>query len=60
MNPPSRFDIQEARAMALMTQAQCASLVHVDTRTWRKWELGERTMPAAIWELFCIKTGSAK
>ena len=39
------------------TQAQCAELVHVGARTWRKWEGGERKMPAATWELFLIKIG---
>lgn len=33
-----------------------ARLVHVDARTWRRWEAGERTMPEAAWELFLIKT----
>lgn len=60
MNSPTRFAIQEARAFALLTQAQCAALVYVEPRTWRKWELGERAMPEGLWELFCIKTGTAK
>jgi len=32
-------------------------LVHVALRTWQQWEAGDRRMPPAAWELFCIKIG---
>ena len=55
LETPSPADVRSMRGER--TQAQCAELVHVGARTWRKWEGGERKMPAATWELFLIKTG---
>lgn len=55
MSSPSPDQVRTARGK--LTQAQAAALVYVDPRTWRKWEGGERKMPAATWELFLIKTG---
>lgn len=39
-----------------LTQKQCADMVYVDVRTWQKWELGERKMSRAVYQLFCLKT----
>lgn len=54
--PPKPEDVKHARELATHSQAQAAALVHVDMRTWRRWELGERAMPGAAWELYRIKT----
>ncbi|RGE41315.1 XRE family transcriptional regulator [Comamonas testosteroni] len=40
-----------------LTHAAAAVLVHANTRSWQKWEAGEREMHPAFWELFCLKTG---
>lgn len=50
--------IKQARKEAGLTQSQAAALVHVDCRTWRKWEAGDRHMHPAMWELFRIKTAA--
>ncbi|MFG7180682.1 helix-turn-helix domain-containing protein [Burkholderia pseudomallei] len=50
--------VREAREHAGLTQEQAAALVYVDGRSWRKWELGERAMHPAYFELFLIKTGA--
>jgi len=38
-----------------LTQAGAGLRVHVGLRTWQKWELGERKMHPAFWELFKLK-----
>jgi DNA (cytosine-5)-methyltransferase 1 len=38
-----------------LTQAQAASIVYVDIRTWQRWEAGDRNMPRAIWEFFQMR-----
>jgi len=50
--------IRAAREAAGLTQPQAAALVHTDARSWRRWELGERAMHPAFWDLFNIKTGA--
>ena len=55
--PPTPAAIRAAREAAGLTQPQAAALVHTDTRSWRRWELGERAMHPAFWELFRLKTG---
>lgn len=55
MNSPTPGQIRIAREAAELTQVQAAALVHVDLRSWQKWEGGERRMHPAFWELFSIK-----
>ena len=57
--PPNAEAVRAAREALGFTQEQAAAVVHVDARTWRKWELREREMHPAFFELFVIKTGSA-
>lgn len=52
---PSPDEIKTARAAAGLTQMQAAELVHVDLRTWQKWEGEEREINLAAWELFRLK-----
>ena len=49
-------DIKNARLKAGITQLEAANLVHVNLRTWQKWEYGERSIHPAFYELFIIKT----
>ncbi|MFT6324985.1 MAG: DNA (cytosine-5)-methyltransferase 1 [Halieaceae bacterium] len=52
----------EAKAITLarktlnFTQTQAAEVIHVSQRTWQQWELSQRKMHPAFWELFKIKT----
>jgi len=50
--------VKKARKAAKLTQAKAAKLVGVTDRTWRNWESGQTTMPAAARELFQLKTGA--
>jgi DNA-binding transcriptional regulator YiaG len=54
MSPDS---IASARKLAGLSVAGAARLVHVSERNWRRWESGDKPMPEAAWELFCIKAG---
>ena len=47
--------IKEARVKAGLTLQEAADLVHVNVRSWQKWEAGERSMHPAFWELFILK-----
>lgn len=42
-----------------LTQKDASIIVHTNERSWQKWELGERRMHPAFWELFLIKSGAA-
>ena len=53
---PTPQQIKQARELSGLTLAQAAALVHVEERAWRRWELGERGISGACWELFLIKT----
>ena len=51
-------DLKAARIAAVLSPMQAAALVHVDKRTWQRYEAGTSHIPGAIAELFAIKTGS--
>ena len=53
---PTPAQVSERRALCAMTQAEAGAVIYASWRTWQDWERGERRMPAAAWELFCIKT----
>lgn len=53
---PTPQQIKQARELSGLTLAQAAAMVHVEERAWRRWELGERGISGACWELFLIKT----
>ena len=61
---PTPAEIRAARIAAGKTQGQAAFCVHVDLRTWQKWESetekNSRAIPPSAWELFLIKTSSIK
>lgn len=56
--PPTNDEVRAMREALGLTQDQAGALVHVSGRTWRKWELAEREMHPAFFELFLIKTGA--
>lgn len=49
---PSPAEIKVARHRAALTQRQAAELIYCTLRGWQNWELGERKMHPAFWELF--------
>ena len=55
--PPEPSEIVSKRKSCGLSASKAARLVHVDPRTWRRWEAGDREMPEAAWELFLLKAG---
>lgn len=53
LTPPADV-IRALRAQAGITQAQAAEMTRSALRTWEQWERGDRRMPAATMELWCI------
>ena len=56
LTPPTTNQISAARENSGLTQLQAAALVHVDIRSWRRWELAERGVNMAAWELFLLRS----
>lgn len=44
----------DLRTRAGLTQAQCAGMTLAGLRTWKHWEAGDRAMPLAALELWCL------
>lgn len=57
---PDSEVIKQTRIKAGFSQSQCAELVHVELRSWQRWEAGDRQINGAAWELFLIKIGKRK
>lgn len=55
---PKPDEIRAAREAAGLSRRDAAALVYATVRGWEKWELGERSMHPAFWELFRHKLGS--
>ena len=56
MTPPTATQVSAARERAGLSQQQAAELVHVDIRSWRRWELAERGVNMAAWEIFLLRS----
>ena len=54
---PTAQALRDAREAAGLSQAQAAALLYRSLRNWQQWELGERRIDPALWELFMLKTG---
>lgn len=55
---PSPAQIRTVRKAFNLTQARAGGLLYRTARNWQQWELGEREMDPALWELFSIKAGA--
>lgn len=55
-NVPTPEEIRERRQSVKWTQERAARELHTSIRSYQQWELGERHMHIAFWELFFIKT----
>lgn len=58
---PKPIELKALRKSLNLTQDEAASIVHVDIRTWQKWESNDwnknhRKMHPAFYELFLLKT----
>ena len=56
---PTPAAVRAARLAAGQTQAQAAACVHLYVRTWQRYEAGSTPIPAAVWELYRVKTALA-
>ena len=56
MNKPTPEQVRSARQEAGLTQAASAELLYVSLRCFQDWERGINQMPAAMFELYKIKT----
>ena len=52
---PTAEQVRGARQAAGHSTSEAAALVHMDARSWRYYEQGERAMHPAVWELYRIK-----
>lgn len=57
---PTPENIKSARTVAGLTQNEAAQVVHVNLRTWQKYEAGNQKMMPGLYELFLIKTEQLK
>lgn len=53
---PTPEKIRATRESLRLDYAAAGAIVHSSARAWQSWELGDRRMHPAIWELFQIKT----
>jgi len=51
---PDPAEVRAARDAAGLTQQAAADLIGASMRIWQDWEGGQRRMPWAKFELFCI------
>jgi DNA-binding transcriptional regulator YiaG len=51
------FSLRAKREELGLSQSACAQQVHVNWRTWARWESGERKMPEAALHLWCLING---
>ena len=54
---PTPNQVRAARAAAELSAAAAAKLIHMDGRSWRYYESGERAMHPSMWALFCSRAG---
>lgn len=52
---PEPSEVKALRQLMGLTAEVCGNLLHVNKRTWQRWESGRTPMPYAYWELFAIK-----
>lgn len=52
---PAPNEVKELRKLIGLSTDMAANLLHVNKRTWQRWERGDTPMPYAYWELFAIK-----
>jgi len=55
MDSPTPAAVKAARLAAGLTQEQAGATIGSARRTWQDWELGNRRMPAGMFELFNLK-----
>jgi len=51
----NRKQLKKLREELGLSQSEASRLVHVTQRTWARYEAGDRSIPAGVIELFCIK-----
>ena len=54
---PTPEAVRAAREAVGHTQTVAAGTIHGTLRSWQQWELGERRMPPAAFDLYRLMTG---
>ena len=54
MPPMTRQELKTLREKLGLSVAQAAAQVHVSTRTWERWESGDRHLPETAAHLFSV------
>lgn len=54
---PTRRQVRAARERTGLTQAEAAALIYCSASGWQQWELGQRRMHPAFFELFVMYAG---
>jgi len=57
---PTPQEVKQRRELYGLTQTQASALVYRTLRNWQQWELGERKIDLAAWELFNLKMNAAQ
>jgi|TARA_R110000822_G_scaffold272761_1_gene395269 DNA-binding transcriptional regulator YiaG len=52
---PEPKQLKDLRDSVNFTPKQAGDLLHVNARTFQRWEKGSTRMPLAYWELFEVK-----
>lgn len=56
-----REKMQQDQGLGITSaQDYCAEQLHTSRRAWQQWEVGDRKMHPAFWELVNIKCGIEK
>ncbi len=61
--PPSPWMARAVSRLLMLTGAECAALIGVDSRTWRRWTAAEdspsrRPMPLAAYHTLLVRAGA--
>jgi DNA-binding transcriptional regulator YiaG len=56
---PKPDALKKAREETGLSQREAAELIYSTERTWQDWELGQRRMHPALWELWRAKVYGA-
>ena len=54
MDKPTKEEVEKARLRNKHSVPQAAKLINSSVSAWYRWESGDRTMPAAKWQLYLL------
>ncbi|MES2349110.1 MAG: helix-turn-helix transcriptional regulator [Pseudomonadota bacterium] len=57
---PTKQTVKATREALGLTQEEAGAMVYTSRRSWQDWEGGQRSVHPGLWELFLIKTKTAR